>query len=243
MTASVSGNQIHLPPFYPLKQMKNQTKAKFGVVFAASAIFLAAGTPAKAIIGPCADGTLAVIQAAGACTDTLGFTFQLNSFTNFDPLDRFSFQSSGNTFQYSIQGAAAWNPLGNTYLLDYIVTAPTGKEFTFFTSNLSSANDPTLDAGSFDISSVFQSPKSANSTFVPQLVANGGIASYSPALTTDTYNGALNVSGGTISSITGVIASQPIPSTSSVPGPLPLLGAVAGFRISRKIRNRIKAAA
>ena len=32
----------------------------------------------------------------------------------------------------------------------------------------------------------------------------------------------------------------PPPSTSSVPGPLPIMGALAGFGLSRKLRNRIK---
>ena len=202
---------------------------------------LGTGTSAKA--AACADATLATLQAAGVCTDVLGFTFQLNSYTNFNPLDRFSFQSSGNNFQYSLQGASAWTSAGNDYKLDYTVTAPTGKQINFFTSNLSSSNDPTLDAGTYNISSFFQpSTGPAAATFAPPLQASGGFATYNPKLITDNYTGTLKVTGGSIASLTGVVASQPIP-PGPVPGPLPLLGAVAGFSISRKIRNRLKSVA
>jgi hypothetical protein len=219
--------------------MKIQAKAGFGLIFAASSLVLIAGTPSKA--AACADGTLAALQAAGVCTDVLGFTFQLNSFTNFNPIDRFSFQSSGNNFQYSLQGFNSWTPAGNDFSLDYTVTAPTGKQLNFWTSNLSSSNDPALDAGTYSISSFFQPATGpAAATFTPPLQAAGGVAAYSPKLPSDTYTGTLRVNGGTIASVTGVVASQPTPATSSVPGPLPLLGAVAGFSISRKIRNRLK---
>ena len=204
---------------------------------------LGTGTSAKA--AACADDTLANILTAGACTDVLGFTFQLNSYTNFNPLDRFSFQSSGNNFQYSLQGASAWTSAGNDYKLDYTVTAPTGKQLNFFTSNLSSANNINVDAGTFGISSFFQPATGpAASTFTPPFQASGGVAIYNPKLITDNYTGTFKVTGGSIASLTGVVASQPIPpGPGPVPGPLPLLGAVAGFSISRKIRNRLKSVA
>ncbi len=220
--------------------MKIRAKSGFSLLFAASSLMLIAGTPGKA--AACADGTLSALQAAGVCTDVLGFTFQLNSFTNFNPLDSFSFQSSGNNFQYSLQGFNAWSSAGNDFLLDYTVTAPTGKQLNFWTSNLSSSNDPALDAGFYDIASSFQTPSSL-ATFQPPSQAQGGIRVYDPKQTTDTYTGTLRVNGGSIASVTGVVASEPIPSTSSVPTPLPLLGAVAGFSISRKIRNRLKSVA
>ena len=215
---------------------------KVGIFLAASSVFWGSGTPAKA--AACADATLAALQAAGSCTDVLGFTFQLNSFTNFNPLDRFSFQSSGNNFQYSLQGASAWSSAGNDFKLDYTVTAPSGKRLNFFTSNLSSSNDPALDAGTYDISSSFQPATGpAAATFTPPLKASGGVAIYNPKLITDNYTGTFRVTGGTIATLTGVVASQPIPPSLPVPAPLPLLGAVAGFKISRKIRNRLKSVA
>jgi hypothetical protein len=222
--------------------MSFQAKIGLSAIFTATSLVLVSGTPAKA--AACADNTLAALQTAGICTDALGFTFQLNSFTNFNPLDRFSFQSAGNNFQYSLQGASAWSTAGNTYSINYTVTAPSGKQLNFFTSNLSSANDPVNDAGGYSIASADQPATGpASATFVPRFQAAGGLAIYSPKLTSDTYTGSLNVTGGTIATLTGAVASQPIPSPSPVPGPLPLLGASAAFAISRKLRNRIKSEA
>jgi hypothetical protein len=222
--------------------MSFQAKIGFSAIFTATSLFLVSGTPAKAVA--CVDGTLTAVQAAGICTDAVGFTFKLNSFTKFNGSDTFSFQSSANNFQYSLQGASAWNSAGNTYSINYTVTAPSGKQLNFFTSNLSSANDPDNDAGGYSIASAAQPATGpAAATFVPQFQAAGGIAIYSPKLTSDTYTGSLTVNGGTIATVTGAVASQPIPSPSPVPGPLPLLGASAGFAISRKLRNRIKSEA
>jgi hypothetical protein len=194
-----------------LSQSKKFFRA--GLALAAGSMFLGTGTSAKS--AACADATLATLQAAGVCTDVHGFTYQLNSFTNFNPLDRFSFQSSGNNFQYSLQGVNAWGPAGNDYNLDYTVTAPTGKQFNFFTSSLSSANDPS-DAGTYSISSFFQPTTGPAAATFQNFNAQGAIAIYNPKLITDNYTGTFRVSGGTIASLAGVVASQPIP-----PGPLP----------------------
>lgn len=213
-------------------------KLHLGLLLAAGSAIVTSGTSAQALpAAPCADGTLTTLQAAGACTDTLGFTFQLNSFTNFNGLDRFSFQSSGTNFQYSLQGASAWNVAGNPYGLNYTLTAPTGKQFQSYTSNLSSSNAPLIDAGSYNVSSATQ--PSANATFTPPLSASGGIKTYSPFLTTDVFTSSLNVTGGTIASVTGVVQSTPL-STSAAPAPLPLFGVVAGYQLSRNFRRRIK---
>jgi len=217
--------------------MQSRSKIALGVAFAASSLLLGVGSPAKA--AACADNTLTGLLAAGSCTDALGFTFVLNSFTGFDGLDRFAFQSAVNNFQYSLQGASAWS--GTGLGLNYTVTAPATKQFNYYTSNLSSSNDPASDAGNYTIASATQ--PQAVATFAPPLAATGGLKFYSPKLTTDTFTATLNVTGGTIASVTGVVASQPIPASTSVPGPLPLLGAAAAFGFSRKVRTRIKAAA
>jgi hypothetical protein len=121
--------------------------------------------------------------------------------------------------------------------MNYSLTAPTGKQFQYYTSNLSSSNDPSNDAGTYNISSATQ--PSANSSFAPPLSASGGFKAYNPFLTTDTFTSTLGVTGGTIASLTGVVSSTPL-NTSDVPTPLPLLGVVAGYRLARKFRKRIK---
>lgn len=221
---------------FPISSMLTQSKPLLSLLLASGSLILAFGPSAQAAPA-CTDGTLTALQAAGTCTDTLGFTFTLNSFSNFNNLDRFSFQSSGSNFQYSLQGFNAWNPSGGPYGLNYTLTAPTGKQFRYYTSNLSSSNAPLTDAGTYVVSSATQ--PSANSTFTPPLSASGGLKTYSPFLTTDTFTSTLSVTGGTIASVTGVVASTPL-NTSAVPTPLPLLGVVGGYRLARKFRKRIK---
>jgi len=95
------------------------------------------------------------------------------------------------------------------------------------------------DAGTYVFSSATQ--PSANSTFTPPLSASGGFKTYSPFLSTDTFTSTLGVIGGTIASLTGVVASTPL-NTSAVPTPLPLFRVVAGYQLARKFRKRIKSA-
>jgi hypothetical protein len=218
--------------------MKIQSKISLGVIFAASSLLMASGNPAKAVV--CADGPLSSIQSALPCTDALGFTFKLNSFTNFLPTDIFSFQSAGQNFQYSLQGASAWSSAGNPYDLNYTITPPSGLQLTSYRSALSSANS-NADQGTFNISSLTLGTV-AKATFGPNLASQGAQTFNIPPLSSDTYSAILNVTGGTIASVTGSVSNDPTPPPSSgVPGPLPLLGALAGFNVSRKIRNRIKA--
>ena len=218
--------------------MKIQSKISLGVIFAASSLLMASGNPAKAVV--CADGPLSSIQSALPCTDALGFTFKLNSFTNFLPTDIFSFQSAGQNFQYSLQGASAWSPLPtpNKYALNYTITPPSGLQLTSYRSALSSANS-NADQGTFNISSLTLGTV-AKATFGPNLASQGAQTFNIPPLSSDTYSAILNVTGGTIASVTGSVSNDPTPPPSSgVPGPLPLLGLGAAFGFSRRLRRRI----
>ena len=216
--------------------MKIQSKISLSVIFATSSLLMASGNPANA--ATCLDGPLSTILSAGVCTDSLGFTFQLNSFTNFLPTDIFSFQSAGENFQYSLQGASAWSSAGNPYALNYTIKPPSGKQLTSYRSALTSAND-SADQGIFAISSITLGT-SANGSFGPGFAAQGAQTFNSPALPSDTYSAILNVTGGTIASVTASVSNDPTPPPSSgVPGPLPLLGLGAAFGFSRRLRRRI----
>jgi hypothetical protein len=196
---------------------------------------MASGNPANAF--SCVDGPLSTILSAPSCIDALGFTFKLNSFTNFLPTDIFSFQSAGQNFQYSLQGASAWSSAGNPYALNYTITPPSGQLLTSYRSALTSSND-SADQGSFDISSLTLGT-SANASFGPNFTAQGAQTFNSPALSSDTYSAILNVSGGTIASVNGSVSDAPLPPSQKVPGPLPLLGLGAAFGFSRRLRRRI----
>jgi hypothetical protein len=74
--------------------------------------------------------------------------------------------------------------------------------------------------------------------------ANGGDYNYaSPLPTSDTFTATLsNITGNGIQTVqsTYEVINAPTP---AVPGPLPIFGAAAAFGFSRKVRNRLKAAA
>jgi MYXO-CTERM domain-containing protein len=218
--------------------MKIQSKISLSVIFATSSLLMASGNPAKAIPPACADGPLSTILSAPSCTDALGFTFKLTSFTNFLPTDIFSFQSAGQNFQYSLQGSSAWSAAGNPYALNYTVTPPSGLQLTSYRSALSSANSA-ADKGTFDIKSITLGTD-AIATFGPNFSAQGAQTFNIPPLSSDTYSAILNVTGGTIASVTASVSNDPTPPPSSgVPGPLPLLGLGAAFGFSRRLRRRI----
>jgi hypothetical protein len=69
--------------------------------------------------------------------------------------------------------------------------------------------------------------------------AIGGEQTYVTPLSSDTFTATLNVTGGQIQNITTNYEADAI---APVPGPLPILGAGAAFGLSRKLRQRIKAA-
>lgn len=72
---------------------------------------------------------------------------------------------------------------------------------------------------------------------------NGVLASstLTPNLFSETFIGTLNVTNGGVQSVNFRVNTSD--TSSAVPGPLPVLGAAAAFGFSRKVRNRIKAAA
>jgi len=72
--------------------------------------------------------------------------------------------------------------------------------------------------------------------------AVGNVFTYAPTIAGPVdFAGSINVTGGRMDVITDSLV-QKVNGTSSVPGPLPLLGAGAAFGFSRRIRSRIKAA-
>jgi len=72
--------------------------------------------------------------------------------------------------------------------------------------------------------------------------STGGLFNYTaPLPTSETFTATLDtLSGDGIQSVSSTVSVQDAP---AVPGPLPIFGAAAAFGFSRKVRNRIKAAA
>jgi hypothetical protein len=147
---------------------------------------------------------------------------------------------SANTFSIAIQGAPSnfTNPFSGTF--GYTVAAPSGKYIVDYTSALSSSLNGGNNNGTFDLTGA---AGTAGATYVPNNLAQGATKTYSNQTTlSDAFTASVDVSNGGIQQFTQSFnfADTPPPST-SVPGPLPLVGAGIAFGYSRKLRKRIAA--
>jgi len=222
--------------------MKKLVKLGTACALSMTSFMLASGSPAKA--AACVDSLLGSLVTP--CDDAAGFTFQLIGSTGFNTSttngvgDVFSFQSSSplGFFQYSLQGASGFTNGGSPYTLTYSVTAPAGKNLTQFTSGMQTADN--LAAGSWTI---VGTQGTATTTLTTPQQISGGLYTFSPRVTTQTFTATLNVNSGNVSAVASQVQAATIPTTTSAPGPLPLLGAGMAFGFSRKVRSRIKVAA
>ena len=217
---------------------------KVGAVFlvAAGALGLAGGAPAQAApLCPAANQPLSSFSPTPfTCSTASGFDFTFSAFTGFTAFDTLSINSTSSSFTIGVLSDANWSP--DTYTLNYSITAPTGKVLNNYTSSLTSSVGSAAgsDAGTW---TVVGANGPALATFSTPNAVNGNVP-YSPQITSDTFASTLAVSNGVIQSVTStvnVVDAPPPPS--SVPTPLPLLGAGAAFGFSRRIRSRIKLAA
>jgi hypothetical protein len=211
-----------------------------GALAAATAPFLAIA-PVQAAACPGSSVQLSTLDPlAFSCTQG-NFTFTLNSFTGFIPTDSISFSNpSASEFTYSLNSDTPW--MSGSKVLNYSVAPVSPKLLKMYTSGMSSAG-PNPKAGTFTI---VGAAGAAVSTVNNGSATSAELSYAVPnVLTTDTFTATLDgISGNGIQSVQGyVMSSDPVPPSSGVPGPLPILGAGAAFGFSRKLRNRIKAAA
>jgi hypothetical protein len=123
--------------------------------------------------------------------------------------------------------------------MNYTLTAPTAKLLNTFTNN-STSSDSTA-ANTWRVVSQTAPQKTGLSTMTD---GNGVLATstLTPNLLSETFVATLNVTAGGVESVNFRINTTNAP-TPAVPGPLPIFGAAAAFGFSRKVRNRLKAAA
>jgi hypothetical protein len=219
--------------------MKKQFKLATATLFFAGAIGLASASPANAAPCPNASASLSTLTPLTFTCDQGGFTFSLTSFSGFIGADAISFSNpTADSFTYSIQSNTPW--ITGSKTLNYIITAPSGKALQFYTSSLSSSR-PNPKAGQFNVAgSVGNSLATlANSS------ATGGQYDYTTSFpSSETFTATLsNITGNGIQTVQSSVELAAAPAPVPVPGPLPVLGAAAAFGLSRKVRNRIKAAA
>jgi hypothetical protein len=217
--------------------------AKLGAAFlVATGTFMFAGAaPANAAACPNASPALSTLVPLAFTCEQGGFSFTLTSFTGFVGADAISFANpTADSFTISVNSNAPWTTGPN--VLNYSVTAPTGKVISQYTSAMqSSVSNP--KSGNWDVDGA--SAGNALATLVNDS-STGGSYSYTPPLpTTETFTSTLSsITGNGIQGLSSTVTVTNAPTPpSSVPGPLPVLGAGAAFGFSRRIRSRIKAAA
>ena len=208
-------------------------------LFAAAGTFVFAGAaPANAAACPSGSLGLGTLTAGFNCTQG-GFTFTFTSLSGFSAADTISFSNpAANQFNYSIQKDIPWTT--GSKVFRYTVAAPSGKVLTDYTALPASAVFGTK-AGDFGVVGAAGEALGTTRNSINTL----GVASYSPAsLTSDTFIATLDtLSGLGIETLQSSYVVADAPPTPAVPGPLPIFGAAAAFGFSRKVRNRIKAAA
>lgn len=227
---------LHLRSIYDFPIMNKRLKLATSLLVAAGTFAIVGAAPANA--AACADGTLTALLNV-SCTSAEGFTFKITSFSGFAGADTFSFTNGGtNNFQYSLQGSSAYVAAGSPYAVSYELTAPSGRLLDMFTTG-GSTSIPGANS-TWVISENSAQNKTASGTVAFSGQTNA-VADFIPNILSTTFTGTLNVSAQNISSVTSLVTSDTLPVT-TVPGPLPILGAAAAFGFSRKVRNRIKAA-
>jgi len=218
--------------------MSNRFKLGAALLAAAGTFTVAGAAPANAADCPNASPSLSSLTPLAFSCNQGGFTFKLNSWSGFVGADAISFSNpTANSFTYTINSNSPWTT--GSKILNYTLTAPSGKVFEFYTSSLSSSR-PNPKAGKFN---VVGSEGNALSTLTNSSASGGDYNYTSPLPTSDTFTATLsNITGNGIQSVQSSyeVINAPTP---AVPGPLPIFGAAAAFGFSRKVRNRLKAAA
>lgn len=207
-------------------------------VLAATSIPLLGASPVRAAACPGGSAQLNTLTPLAFTCDQGNFKFTLTGYTGFIGTDTISFSNSGDaTFTYSVNSDTPW--MSGTKTLSYTVVAPTGKRLKGYTSSLSSSQfDP--KAGAYDVTGA----AGIAAATLNDMVQIAGQKMYaSPyTLTSDSYSASLgSITGNGIQTVQSTVATAD-PST-TVPGPLPILGAGAAFGFSRKLRSRIKLSA
>jgi hypothetical protein len=221
--------------------MNNRFKHGAALLAAAGTFAFAGAAPANAAACPDSSAALSTLTPLAFSCNQGGFIFNLTSWSGFVGADAISFSNPTATdFTYSLQANSPW--LSGPKTLNYTLTAPSGKVIQFYTSSLSSSR-PNNKAGKFNVDG---SVGNALATLVNN-TATGAQYDYTSSLpTSETFTDTLyDITGNGIQTVQASfgVVDAPTPPPAPVPGPLPIFGAAAAFGFSRKVRNRIKAAA
>jgi len=239
----------------PLHKLKSNSKTRttsFRKAFVAAGLL--SGTALSSIVfaAPASAGACAAMNTLGAlfaepgssCTQG-NWIFKLNSYSSFNDADSIQIALGGTSLTYTIGTENGWGSSGNPYKINYTVTgdpiALAGRSLLQYSAAISSSLIPTPNNfGTYAVTSA-NAPGTATAVLTGIISTNDTVPYLTPGFLTDTFDAELLVTGGGIQSVQSTLNTKLADST--VPGPLPLLGAGAAFGFSRRIRSRIKASA
>jgi len=220
--------------------MSNRFKLGAALLAAAGTFTVAGAAPANAAACPNASPSLSTLTPLAFSCNQGGFIFNLTSWSGFVGADAISFSNpTANSFTYTLNSNSPWNT--GSKVLNYSITAPSGKVLVDYTAGMqSSVGNP--KGGEWVVDGLSAGAATAK---LNNLTSQGGVFDYTaPLPTSETFTATLgNLTGGGIQGVSSTVTVQDAPPTPAVPGPLPIFGAAAAFGFSRKVRNRLKAAA
>jgi len=176
-------------------------------------------------------------------------TYSDFSYTGFKGTDTVNISEIGGpTPQHTLNLASSMGKWGKgTYTFTYkmVVKGPSLNVFSKYRNQVGSATfDPNIGTYKTEFSMLTPTvtppaPVISNINAGPSLIAN-----FTGGVTAAIFTNTLEVTDGGATVLDNTLSQEPEKGTTDeVPGPLPLLGAGAAFGFSRRIRNRIKAAA
>jgi len=159
------------------------------------------------------------------------------SFTGFNGTTALSITDSAQQHTFSASGLNFG--AGSMASYSYKVTIAPGTPNTSFLAYRTSGTTSDVMTGLTATKTLTGTPGGVSTSTDGAL---GNVFTYAPTIAGPVdFTGSINVTGGRMDVLTDSLVQQ-VNGTSSVPGPLPLLGAGAAFGFSRRIRSRIKAA-
>jgi hypothetical protein len=221
--------------------MKKQSVS--ALILAASTLSLVSISPAQAAPVSCSAGFGGfglgwnILSLTGLSPDGCFIGDKVYSGFSFSGISQggFNFTISGADHTFSGSGL---NFTGSNFSYSYTISLfnpPVGQEF--FKYNTNAAGSGAGSALAFSKSLTTPLPTTSTATeLLPGNIVTFPAGTVSPL----TFTSNLSRTGGKIDTITDTLSQKIGEPLSTVPGPLPILGAGAAFGFSRRLRNRIK---
>jgi hypothetical protein len=233
--------------------MVKQLKSAALLLFASGTLSFVGTAPAHAGVCTTGNGTstasfsLSLIDSDPALTCNVGdkiySNFSYTGFVSSDPAQNTVNMSESGVggLQHTIgmMNTSGWTSASNTF--NYTITIITGGGFSLDQWAATGSSSILGSGFTSTVTATNSAPSPNPNGAVNAFTTVGSPSTFTAGTTSSAFTNTFNVTSQGFTSFDNTV-NQKAP-TSSVPGPLPILGAGAAFGFSRKLRSRIKAAA